>query len=258
MENMYKTMKFQNDYYKKIIKQILKMSNKLQSEIAEYKRVIINLENQLNLSNNNNIRTIVGDENTKTPIFLKDTDLNISQSPFKRQRGESFDVGSRNNTTKPYHNVSPLPPNTIPTSTVARVSLKFGNTMLPPLIRGSKILNESTRLGQMQERPISARSDTTPSHGDKIIGGTQYKSNEPIRRSDQSLNSNLQYQYKSQEQMNQQRPYTTGTQSVSDRVRSPIIRTSNITSRVTPSVYGDTNRSIPVYTPNKNWSRPSS
>ena len=256
MENMYKTMKFQNDYYKKIIKQILKMNSKLQSEIAEYKRVVINLENQLYLNKNNNNRTIVGDENTKTTIFLKDADLNISQSPFKRQRGESFDRS--NNTRNPYHNVSPSPPNTTATSNVASVSLKFGNTMLPPLIRGSKILNESTRSGQMQERPISARSDTTLSHGDKIIGGTQYKSIESIRRSDQSLNSNLQYQYKSQEQMNQQRPYTTGTQSVSDRVRSPIIRTSNITSRVTPSVYSDTNRSVPVYTPNKNWSRPSS
>ncbi len=256
MENMYKTMKFQNDYYKKIIKQILKMNNKIQSEVAECKRVIINLENQLNLSNNNNIRTIVGDENTKTPIFLKDADLNISQSPFKRQRGESFDVVSRNNTINPYHNVSPIPTNTIPTSNVARVSLKFGNTILPPLIRGSKILNESTKLGQMQERPISARSDTTPSHGDKIISGTQYIFSEPIRSSGQSLNSSIQYQYKSQDQMNQQRPYTTGTQSVSDRVRSPIMRTSNITSRVTPN--DDANRSIPVYTPNKNWSRPSS
>jgi hypothetical protein len=254
-------MKFQNDYYKKMVKQLLKVSNKLQSEITEYKRVIVTLENQLNFSNNNssinnNTRGIVG-ISTKAPTFLKDTDLNISQSPFKRQRGESLD---RSNTSNQYHNVSPTQPviNNLTDSNEERIgSLKFGNTMLPPPIRSSKILSGSSKIEQIQERPVSARSDTSHSNINKPTSGMQFKS-EPIRRSDQSLSSNPQYQYQSQELGDRQRPSTTGTQSVPDRVRSPLIRTANITSRTTSNVYSDANRSIPVYTPNKNWSRPSS
>jgi len=260
MENMYKTMKFQNDYYKKIIKRILKMNNKHQSEIAEYKRAIANLESQLTFSNSSsNNRANVGAESTKVPQFLKDTDLHTSQSPFKRQRGESVETSS---TRSLYHNVSPTPttPYILPSSNAERGSLKFGNTMLPPSVRGSKIFIESSSLNSAttvgQERPTSAHSDTF--HGDRLINESQYKSIEPMRQSDQTLNSNLQYQYQSQEQSMRQRPYTTGTQSVPDRVRSPMIRTSNITSRVIPGIHSETNRSIPAYTPNKNWSRPSS